>query len=103
MSAHDRLGPNQSSLEHQEVGVNQHPHVSDQSRGPVRPVAEGGHNQFLEAKCVLRRARKKLDNLHKKAMDIKENTASGVIKIGNNDVVMRDCFKGHVVINGPVQ
>jgi hypothetical protein len=24
---------------------------------------------------------------------IKENTTSGVIKIGNNDVVMRDCFK----------
>jgi hypothetical protein len=34
---------------------------------------------------------------------IKENTTSGVIKISNNDVVVRDCIKGHVVINGPVQ
>ena len=36
------------------------------------------------------------------AQDIKENTMN-VIKIGSNDVVMWDCFKGPIVINGPVQ
>jgi hypothetical protein len=29
--------------------------------------------------------------------------AKEVIKIGNNDVVMRDCFKGPVIINGSTQ
>jgi hypothetical protein len=41
MSAHDQLGPNQSGPQHQEVGVNQHAYMLEQSGGPVRPVAEG--------------------------------------------------------------
>jgi hypothetical protein len=28
------------------------------------------------------------------------NVAKEIIKIGNNDVVMGDCFKGSVIING---
>jgi hypothetical protein len=31
------------------------------------------------------------------------SVAKEVIKIGNNDVVMGDCFKGPVIINGSAQ
>jgi hypothetical protein len=32
--------------------------------------------------------------------DAQSSVAKEVIKIGNNDVVMGDCFKGTVIING---
>jgi hypothetical protein len=32
--------------------------------------------------------------------DAQNNIAKKVIKIGNNDVVMGDCFNGSVIING---
>jgi hypothetical protein len=35
--------------------------------------------------------------------DAQRNVAKEVIKIGNNDVVMGDCFKGPVIINGSAQ
>jgi hypothetical protein len=31
------------------------------------------------------------------------NVAKEIIKIGNNDVVVGDCFKGPVIINGSAQ
>jgi hypothetical protein len=31
------------------------------------------------------------------------SVAKEVIKIGNNDVVMGDCFKGPIIINGSTQ
>jgi hypothetical protein len=34
---------------------------------------------------------------------VQSNVAKEIIKIGNNDVVMGDCFKGSVVINSPAQ
>jgi hypothetical protein len=35
--------------------------------------------------------------------DEQNSVAKEVIKIGNNDVVMGDCFKGLVIINGSTQ
>jgi hypothetical protein len=35
--------------------------------------------------------------------DAQRNVAKEVIKIGNNDVVMGDCFKGPVIINDSAQ
>jgi hypothetical protein len=35
--------------------------------------------------------------------DEQNSVAKEVIKIGNNDVVMGDCFKGPVIINGSTQ
>jgi hypothetical protein len=35
--------------------------------------------------------------------DAQSSVAKEVIKIGNNDVVMGDCFKGLVIINGFAQ
>jgi hypothetical protein len=32
--------------------------------------------------------------------DVQSNVAKEIIKIVNNDVVMGDCFKGSVIING---
>jgi hypothetical protein len=35
--------------------------------------------------------------------DAQSSVEKEVIKIGNNDVVMGDCFKGPVIINGSAQ
>jgi hypothetical protein len=35
--------------------------------------------------------------------DVQSSVAKEVIKIGNNDVVMGDCFTGPVIINGSTQ
>jgi hypothetical protein len=35
--------------------------------------------------------------------DAQNNVAKEVIKIGNNDVVIGDCFNGSVIINGSTQ
>jgi hypothetical protein len=34
---------------------------------------------------------------------MQRSVASEVIKIGNNDVVMGDCFKGSIIVCGPAQ
>jgi hypothetical protein len=34
------------------------------------------------------------------AKDVKLNNVNGMIKIGNNNMVIGDCFKGPIVING---
>jgi hypothetical protein len=35
--------------------------------------------------------------------DEQSKVVNEVIKIGSNDVVMGDCFKGPIIINGPAQ
>jgi hypothetical protein len=35
--------------------------------------------------------------------DVQTSVAKEVIKIGNNEVVMGNCFKGSVIINGSTQ
>jgi hypothetical protein len=34
---------------------------------------------------------------------MQRSVASEVIKIGSNDVVMGDCFKGSIIVCGPAQ
>ena len=84
------------------MGVNQNPHQSVRSGGPVRPVLQGPQpispDQGHSAK-----GKEEIEQSTSVAKDIKGSTANVEIKIGSNDVIMGDCFKGPIVINGPVQ
>jgi hypothetical protein len=47
--------------------------------------------------------KEKVEQSISKGGSAQSNIAKEVIKIGNNDVVMGDCFKGSIIINGSAQ
>ena len=77
-------------------------HTSLRSGGLIRLVAQGPQ-LISPTQGHFEKGKEIIEQSTLEAKDVKKNTASGVIKIGSNDVVMGDCFKGPIVINGPVQ
>jgi hypothetical protein len=49
------------------------------------------------------KGKEKVEQLVLGGDDVQRNVAKEVIKIGNNDVVMGDCFKAPVIINNSTQ
>jgi hypothetical protein len=49
------------------------------------------------------KGKEKVEQSFPKGEDVQNSGAKEVIKIGNSDVVMGDCFKGSVIINGSAQ
>ena len=96
---HDRLGPHQSGPRGVEVGVDQDPHRSDRSTGPVRPVQQGPQ-PILPDHMYSTKGKEKFDQASAGISNDRGKVATQVIKIGSNDVIMGDCFKGPVVIDG---
>jgi hypothetical protein len=47
--------------------------------------------------------KEKVEQSVSKGGSAQSNIAKEVIKIGSNDVVMGDCFKGSIIINGSAQ
>jgi hypothetical protein len=82
----DRLGPSQSSPK---IRVGQHPHRSDWSGELIKPVEQQVGKEFTPKGSSIPEGR-----------EVQSNAAKEVIKIGNNDIVMGDCFNGPVIISG---
>jgi hypothetical protein len=95
LPVHDRLGPSQSGAERR---ISKHAHQSDQSSEPVRPIEQqDGLELMLQNSSA--KGREKVEQSIPGGEDAENSVAKEVIKIGNNDVVMGDCFKGPVIIN----
>jgi hypothetical protein len=92
---HDQLGPSQSGPERR---ISQHSHQSDRSGEPVRPVEQQVGQEFVLQNSSVK-GREKVEQSVLGGEDAHSSVAKEVIKIGINDVVMEDCFKGPVIIN----
>jgi hypothetical protein len=94
LPVHDRLGPSQYGIGKR---FNQHSNQLDWSSEPVRPA---GQEFMLQNSST--EGEEKMDQSVPAGEDAQSSVAK-VIKIGNNDVVMGNCFKGSVIINGSTQ
>jgi hypothetical protein len=94
LPVHDRLGPSQYGIGKR---FNQHSNQLDRSSEPVRPA---GQEFMLQNSST--EGEEKMDQSVPAGEDAQSSVAK-VIKIGNNDVVMENCFKGPVIINGSTQ
>ena len=72
---------------------------SDRYSIPVRPVQQGPQ-PALSAQIRSTKGKEKVDQASVETGNDKGKSATQVIKIGSNDVIMGNCFKGPVVING---
>jgi hypothetical protein len=49
------------------------------------------------------KGKEKIEQFVPEDEEVQSSVVNEVIKIGNNDVVMGDCFKGPIIINGSAQ
>jgi hypothetical protein len=96
---HDRLGPSQFSSKKR---ISQHSHRSDRSGEPVRPVEQQVGQEFVLQNSSIK-GKEEVEQSVPRGEDVQSSVAKEVIKIGNNDMVMGDCFTGPVIINGSTQ
>jgi hypothetical protein len=99
LPVHDRLGPTQSGPAKR---ISQYTDQSDLHGGSVRPVEQDVEQEFVVQNSFMK-GKEKVEQSIIGGEDAQSNVAKEVIKIGNNDVVMGDCFKGLIIINGFTQ
>jgi hypothetical protein len=99
LPVHDRLGSSQSDLEKR---ISQHPHRLDRSDELVRPVEQQVGQEFVLQRGSVK-GKENVEQSVPRGEDAQSSVVKEVIKIDNNDVVMGDCFKGSVIINGSTQ
>jgi hypothetical protein len=49
------------------------------------------------------KGKKKMERFVPEGKEVHSSIVNEVLKIGNNEVVLGDCFKGPVIINGSAQ
>jgi hypothetical protein len=93
------LGPSQSG---QEVRASQHPYRSDLSGETVRPIKQQAEQGFAPH-ISSAKGKKKMEQSGPEDEEVQSSVVNEVIKMGNNVVVMGDCFKRPIIINGSIQ